>query len=316
MNYRYCNNCGTANPATNAFCQECGSKMNEVVTPAPAPTPAAQQVPPKKKKSKLIIIIPVILCAILLGVGSAFAYFRFIDKTEIDIVKDFDDTVLEITGYDGEGEIKEIKRDVIRQKLAYYDADGEVQRFIDSIQYTTDKDEDRFLSNGAKVTIVASYDQGYAEDHNIVVKNANNGMVEKTIKLDGFQEKKEDSSTEYSYDYDTPDYYVGDTESYYDERETLDDGAYFRVSEEDLTEEDVSTWSRDEVQLWINYLYAKNGYSFKKETDTKDYFESMDWYLERDYTDATQAEVEANLTKTEKANLKILTKRRKELDKK
>lgn len=286
-----------------------------------ASTPVQPQMIRNKGKNKLIIILPIVLSVLLLCAGSVFAYFQFFAKTEVDIVKDFDDTVLELTGYDGEGEIQEIREDVIRQKLAYYDAKIEVQEFIDDIQYTTDKDGDVDLSNGNNVTITAHFNQAYADEHNLKIKNANHGAVEKTIKLTRLREKEEDPETEYSSDYNTsntqtPDYSTDYNDTYYDERETMDDGAYFKVSEPGLSEDEVNTWDRDKVQLWINYLYAKNGYSFKENKSAKEHFEKMDWYNEREYTGASHKEATANLSPTEKANLKLLTKRRDELKKK
>ena len=320
MRYRYCNNCGASNPATNAFCQECGSSMNNMNNMnSAAPQYAQPQMIRKKSRSKLIVILPIVIGVMLLAAGSVFAYFQFFAKTEVDIVKDFDDTVLEITGYDGEGEIQEIKEDVIRQKLAYYDADDEVKEFIDDIQYTTDKDDDCYLSNGSKVTIIAHYDQNYADEHNLKIKNANYGKVEKTIKLDGFQEKEEeDTEEEPVYEYDTPnkttpDYSSNSNQDYYDERETMDDGAYYRVSDEYLTDDDVKNWDEEKTQTWINYIYAKNGYVFKKNKKQKEHFESMDWYNNRVGVGASDEEIRKNLTGAEKNNYDVLTKHRSKL---
>lgn len=45
----------------------------------------------------------------------------------------------------------------------------------------------------------------------------------------------------------------------------------------ELTDEQISTLTQDEIRIAINEIYARHGYIFK-DNDLKTYFESKSWY--------------------------------------
>ena len=69
----FCKYCGQKNQEHAKFCQNCGGKLEEQITPSPAvnqTTPAATVSIPQKNDNKLILIIAVIIgiCAIALPI--------------------------------------------------------------------------------------------------------------------------------------------------------------------------------------------------------------------------------------------------------
>lgn len=337
MSYKRCGYCGHANDATNKFCESCGNILNAAPESdyyAPAAGGAAQA-PEMKKKSKggkAKIIVPVILALLLVG-GGVFAYFQFFSKTTVDLVEGFNDKVLNLSGYNGEGTIIDMDISKIKELQNYYDASEDVKKFLDSVDYTTDKDDSTDLSRGDKVVITANFDQSLAEECGVKVKNASGGSVEMTIAIERLKDKPEEKNESYSsdsnsgynnnnaYGYNNNDNGSNSSNSSYDSNEdekmTADNGAYYTVSEQELTEEDIEGWSRFEVQMYINYIYTKHGYKLGDSTasarEQREHFEQLDWYNEEPRLYSGEKEMpmcEAHFTDIENHNKRVLVKRR------
>lgn len=206
----YCPECGTQNEAGALFCENCGTPMEaepeEAVTAEeeaktaaeeketateyekPEPAEAVGNVrthaaaTPKKKSARIPVIIIVLLA--LAGAG-VFAYFHFLNKTEVDLTKDFDSDILDIQGYDGKGHIKGINEDMVRERWGYESAKDNVQKFLDTVEITIDKEKDGELSNGDTVRIVVKYKKSDAEKNSIKVVGE-----EKTVRVSGLQKAK------------------------------------------------------------------------------------------------------------------------------
>lgn len=72
----------------------------------------------------------------------------------------------------------------------------------------------------------------------------------------------------------------------------------------ELTEDDVSGLSRDDIQLRINEMYARHGYAFSNNPSIAEYFSQYDWYSPDDAL--TQDEVYAQFSELEKQNRNFL----------
>lgn len=337
MSYKKCGYCGHANNATNKFCESCGSILNvapesEYYAPAGGGAAQAPEMIKKSKGGKAKIIVPVILAVLLVG-GGVFAYFQFFAKTTVDLVEGFNDKVLNLSGYNGEGSIMDMDISKIKELQNYYDASEDVKKFLDSVDYTTDKDDSTDLSRGDKVVITATFDQSLAEDCGVKVKNASGGSVEKTIAIERLKDKPEEKNENYSSDsnsgynnnnsygyennYDDSSSSDSSYDSNEDEKMTADNGAYYTVSEQELTEEDIEGWSRFEVQMYINYIYTKHGYKLGDSTasarEQREHFEQLNWYNEEPRLYSGESEMpmcESHFTDIENHNKRVLVKRR------
>lgn len=367
MRYNSCPYCGTVNDAGNVYCEGCGriidngnsACMDQMYSYNRTNMMGASPVMVRKSGNKTMKIIIIVAAAIIMLVASgAFVYAHFFSEKTVDITSGFDDKVLNVTGYNGEGQIVEFDEGKARQLQRYNDADKDVKELLDSVEYTTDRDADVHLKNGDKVRITADYDEEFAKEKNIKVVGADGGKVEETIKIENrFPEKKEEpeeneSSENYDSGYNTgfdngydsgftsgynsanndSGYNTANNNSSYnsdssynsggsygynqnsgqDEQydETEGDEAYNTVSEVWLTDDDVSDFSYDKAQRWINYIYAKNGYRFQKDKEEKAYFEQFSWYNNMTYTTRSQSTAESRFNDTETHNNKVLAKRR------
>jgi uncharacterized Zn finger protein (UPF0148 family) len=268
---------------------------------------------PKKSGGKAKIIVPIILILLLAG-GGVFAYFHFFAKTEVDLVGGFDDKVLNMTGKSGEIMIIDLDEKKIKELQHYNDADPKVQKFLDSVEYEYDREGEDDLANGDKVVITATFSEKEAEECGVRVVNAKNGEVDTTVKIVGRDEKKEDA---YQSDNSSDSYNDNSSNSGTNNQNngrdySMDrDDTYYDVSETELEYSDVKNWDKGEIQNWINYICAKNGYEFHESGKVKDKFESMEWY--NDITGKTRSNevVEKRLAGIEKENYKVLVKARK-----
>ena len=288
------------------------------------------------KTMKIIIIAAVTI--VMMVASGALVYAHFFGEKTVDITSGFDDKVLNVSGYDGEGRIVEFDDGKARQLQKYNDADDDVKALLDSVEYTTDRDGDNTLKNGDKVRITADFDETFAEEHNIKVANAEGGVAEETIKIENrFPEKEEEPKEDKNDNYDngynsgydngydsgfTSGYNSANNDGYkstysgntynnsgsYDETEG--DEAYNTVSDVWLTEDDISDFSYEKTQRWINYIYAKNGYKFRKSKEEKAYFEQFDWYNNMSGATHSQSVAESRFNDTETHNNKLLAKRR------
>lgn len=79
----------------------------------------------------------------------------------------------------------------------------------------------------------------------------------------------------------------------------------------ELTESDIAGMDADEIQMAINEIYARKGYSFSADSESaraaREYFMSKDWYSP---TVDTMAEVEALFSEVEQKNIIFLAKHR------
>ncbi len=333
MGYKYCRNCGTANKSENRFCEECGSVLAISSQPAPRGAAPAGVATVTKKSSRKVIIIPVIIAALLLIAGGVFAYFNYFKYNTIDVVKDFDIRVLDLSGADGETMINDVDEDRIKELLDYNDATEEEKNFIDSFRYKWDREDDMHLSNGDKVVVTVMFDEDMAEKYNIKVKNSKHGKVTETITISDRADKKEEATANNSYQTPTQtpydDHDVVDTNSaekttksdpYEDEKLNNDDGAYYKVSDRKLTSNEIKNWNRDKVQTWINYIYTKHGYKIStlpQSEAQREHFEQFEWY-ENEPSKGSGEKAQNKIKKKyftdiEKANEELLVKRRDEL---
>lgn len=178
----------------------------EVLTPA-------QYMPALRPKKSYKI--PILIIAIIAAVGAGcFAYFGFLQKTELDLAKDLDSEILSIGGYNGSGYINGADYNMALERWDYQNADANVQKFLDTVVITTDRDGDYDLSNGDTVRIIVKYKKSDAEKHNIKVIGE-----EKTVKISGLQDYVDTESE----DYDSEDeYYDEDTDEESDDSNGYD----------------------------------------------------------------------------------------------
>ena len=305
----YCSRCGAPNAEGAAFCDQCGSRLVTADDGARRSRQDYQQdyqqEAAKQGGGKKWIIPLVIILALALA-GGAFALTHFgkqAEPTEIDLVQNFDDRVLDLSGQDGEGTITGIDFDKIRENLAYNDQTDEARDFIDSVTYTTDKDDATNLVNGDKVKIICEYSESKAEEKGLKVKNGRNGTVETTITIERLEAKAvtiEQSA-------------VSDLNNNYDNASGLDtasdDSIRYSVSSVYLTEADIADLNYDATQRMINYIYANNGYEFQT-AEAKAYFESFNWYNQVPNKTTDQDVARSRFSDIEKANEKLLIKRR------
>lgn len=319
----YCPECGEKNAAGALFCENCGTPLEaepeETVTEEETVTaegdPAYEEVSeeteratqagateyeqpyvaaaaPKKKSAKIPIIIIILLA--LAGAG-VFAYFHFFHETEVDLTRDFDSDILEIEGYNGEGYISGINEDMVRERWGFDNAKSNVQMFLETVEITTDKENDAELSNGDAVKIIVNYKKSDAEKYKIKVVGE-----EKTVRVSGLQDAA--AGTDYypeEESYDEDDDYTESTDP------LLEKACYTYLSEDELQDMEL-----EDIQLLINYIFANNGYVFGKE-DVQEYFNGTDWYDTSNGTDSEKV-AESRFSDIEKENLELLKKGREE----
>lgn len=73
----------------------------------------------------------------------------------------------------------------------------------------------------------------------------------------------------------------------------------FNSSKDILTVQFVSELSKADIYIMRNSIYARHGYSFKKQ-DLRNYFDNQDWYI------PVHANIATDLTEIEKQNIKLL----------
>lgn len=346
MDYRFCKNCGAANKAGNRFCEVCGAMIDDIrmdntgyAYGSPMQGAGGPAMVRKKSGPNLKVIIPAVLGVLLLIGGGVFAglYFFNQDK-EIDLLGDVDKEALITSGFDGEGKVEKVDKEVIKKRQGYSNMDEDVKEFLDSVSYECEEEGRNDLSNTDTVTITATFDTEKAKECGVKVVGGDSGKVEENVTLTGCFDAKpqtadsgntngsynsdynrDKSDTDHSnnnssnkqYDNDISD----EDEEISDEERALDDYAYDRVSDDYLTEGEISGFDKDEVQTWINYICAKNGYHFHDpKKPAKSYFESLDWYQKRNGTITDTDEAVSQGSDIEKENYKLLVKRRKELE--
>ena len=73
----------------------------------------------------------------------------------------------------------------------------------------------------------------------------------------------------------------------------------YNASEDLLTEKIVSEFSKTDIYILRNSIFARHGYSFRKK-DLRQYFDRQEWYI------PVHANVRSDLTALEKQNIKLL----------
>ena len=80
------------------------------------------------------------------------------------------------------------------------------------------------------------------------------------------------------------------------------DGKYTDVSNYFLKEDDLESFSNDELKIMRNEIFARNGYIFKEGGEMNNYFMNENWYKPK------LKNVDANLTQLEKYNIQLIRK--------
>ena len=107
------------------------------------------------------------------------------------------------------------------------------------------------------------------------------------------------SSKEVKGSYKNPE--SGKTENYTDSQNRSGSDAVFKInaSKKALTEKELKNLRKLDLEIIKNAIYARHGYSFKKET-FRNFFEQTDWYI------PVSNDVEKDLTPMEKTNVEML----------
>lgn len=105
-----------------------------------------------------------------------------------------------------------------------------------------------------------------------------------------FQEKYTDEET-------------GKTENYTSEKQRFASDAVFKInaSKQQLSEKDIKNLRKLDLEIIKNAVFARHGYSFKKES-YRYFFEQTDWYV------PVSGNVDNDLTKVEKQNVDLLNR--------
>lgn len=277
-----CPKCGTANQEGSRFCEQCGAMLPAAQKTAAFAGPGPVAV---KKNSGKKWIIPLIAVLVLALGGGAFAIMHFSKQkelTEIDLVADFDDRVLQYEGQDGEGVITGIDLDRVKENLAYNDQSDEVKDFIDSVKYRTDKDDEQDLSNGEKVKVICEYDKEKAEEKGLKVKNGKDGVVETTITLKSLAAREpevvqsDNSSSEPQASNYPSSAYGSELEQAF--RADDDETVMQIISGQYLVDEDIDDLNEHEIQKLANYFYAMHGYKLNDKAEGAKFFKTRSWY--------------------------------------
>jgi len=96
---------------------------------------------------------------------------------------------------------------------------------------------------------------------------------------------------------------TGKTESYTAEKQRFASDAVFKInaSKQKLAEKDIKNLRKLDLEIIKNAVFARHGYSFKKET-YRYFFEQTDWYV------PVSNNVDNDLTPMEKENVALLTR--------
>lgn len=96
---------------------------------------------------------------------------------------------------------------------------------------------------------------------------------------------------------------TGKTEKYTVEKNRIASDAIFKLnaSKQKLTENDLKNLRKLDLQIIKNSIFARHGYSFKKET-YRNFFETTDWYI------PVSDNVDKELSETEKNNVVLLNR--------
>lgn len=106
---------------------------------------------------------------------------------------------------------------------------------------------------------------------------------------------------------ETKSYYIdpesGKKESYSNSENRFSSDAVFKIngSTKALTEKELKNLRKLDLEIIKNAIYARHGYSFKKET-FRNFFEQTDWYI------PVSNNVEDDLTPMEKTNIEMLSR--------
>lgn len=329
-----CPECGAENLQEALFCESCGAKFDadpevkdENVSNGSDETAgvdygdvgarevaehvqyAAEPGPTKKTR----IIPTIILLVVALAGAGVFAYFHFLQKTEVNLTKDLDLEILKLDGYNGYGYIYEIDMDMAMEKWDIDNQKENVQMFLETVELTSDKINGGGLSNGDSIKIIAKYKRADAKKYKIQVVGE-----EKTVRVEGLQEDPADY-------YSDDDYYDDETDDADEEihncafsRDDLDSDSASDIVKTAVCDQELENQecplppdlSLEEIQLLINYIYANNGLVFKDD-ELQAYFENTDWY-DKENSTKDMAEAESRFSDIERANVKYLAKVRKE----
>lgn len=95
----------------------------------------------------------------------------------------------------------------------------------------------------------------------------------------------------------------GKKETYTESQNRFGTDAIFKInaSKQELTEKELKNLRKLDLEIIKNAVYARHGYSFKKET-FRYFFEQTDWYI------PVSNDVEKDLTPLEKSNIEILSR--------
>ena len=96
---------------------------------------------------------------------------------------------------------------------------------------------------------------------------------------------------------------TGKTEKYKSERNRVASDAVFKInaSKQKLTEKDLKNLRKLDLEIIKNSVFARHGYSFKKET-FRYFFEQTDWYI------PVSNNVDAELSPLELENVALLNR--------
>jgi len=96
---------------------------------------------------------------------------------------------------------------------------------------------------------------------------------------------------------------TGKTENYTSEKQRFASDAVFKInaSKQQLSEKDIKNLRKLDLEIIKNAVFARHGYSFKKET-YRYFFEQTDWYV------PVSGNVDNDLTKVEKQNVDLLNR--------
>lgn len=96
---------------------------------------------------------------------------------------------------------------------------------------------------------------------------------------------------------------TGKTESYTTSKNRVASEAIFKLnaSKQKLTEKDLKNLRKLDLEIIKNSVFARHGYSFKKET-YRNFFEQTDWYI------PVSNNVDNELTPMEKENVALLNR--------
>ena len=137
------------------------------------------------------------------------------------------------------------------------------------------------ISNGADVNIIAEYDE---TPLTLAVAGGHNDIIELLV-IAGANVNARN----------------GDGIGYIKEEQILPQREYWFTSERELTEEELRKYSKTDLKIIRNEIFAAHGYIFKTSA-IKEYFSSKKWYVPR------FDNVDGRLTEIEKKNIDLIRK--------